>query len=185
MKIKRILIILVIAVLLIGILILFCTKNRQEVAYETGEIVPEEEISEEQERKTMVSIYFKDKQTGELTRETRMVDVKILANNPYQALIEMLLEGPKTESLEGTIPEGTKINGVGITGDMVFIDFTREFIDNHEGGLENESRTIYSIVNTLTELNEVNSVRILIDGKENCAFTDNAINFEQNFQRNN
>lgn len=51
------------------------------------------------------------------------------------------------------------------------------------GGAEAESATIYSIVNTLTELKEVNCVKFLIDGNENCSFKDNCINFSENFVR--
>ena len=182
MKGKRLIIVLVI-LLIIGAIIFFCTRNRQEEVVQ-GEITPQEEISEEQERKTMISLYFKDKQTGELAKETRMIDVKILAGNPYKELLQMLIEGPKTENLQGTIPEGTKINSVDIVGNIVYIDFSKEFINNHEGSLENEVKTIYSVVDTLTELNEVTFVRILVDGEENLGFLDGAMNFKENFERN-
>ncbi len=179
---KRLIIVMLI-LLIIGGVIFFCTRNRQEEVVQ-GEITPEEEISEEQERKTMISLYFKDKQTGELTKESRMIDVKVLAENPYKALVEMLIEGPKTEKLQSTIPDGTRINDISINGECIHIDLSKEFINNHEGGLDNESKTIYSIANTLTELNEVNFVRIFIDGEENLGFQDGNMNFQENFQRN-
>lgn len=179
---KRLIIVMLI-LLIIGGVIFFCTRNRQEEVVQ-GEITPEEEISEEQERKTMISLYFKDKQTGELTKENRMIDVKVLAENPYKALVEMLIEGPKTEKLQSTIPDGTRINDISINGECIHIDLSKEFINNHEGGLDNESKTIYSIVNTLTELNEVNFVRIFIEGEENLGFQDGNMNFQENFQRN-
>ena len=96
----------------------------------------------------------------------------------------MLIEGPKTEKLQSTIPDGTRINDISINGECIHIDLSKEFINNHEGGLDNESKTIYSIVNTLTELNEVNFVRIFIDGEENLGFQDGNMNFQENFQRN-
>ena len=43
---------------------------------------------------------------------------------------------------------------------------------------------MYSIVNTLTELNEVNGVKILIDGKENMAFNDKGMEFKEEFYKN-
>ena len=132
----------------------------------------------------MISLYFKDKQTGELTKENRMIDVKLLADNPYKALVEMLIEGPKTENLQGTIPEGTKINDININGECIHVDLSKEFINNHEDGLDNESKTIYSIVNTLTELNEVNFVRIFIDGEENLGFRDGNLTILEKLQRN-
>ena len=50
--------------------------------------------------------------------------------------------------------------------------------------MDEENLTIYSIVNTLTELIEVNAIKILIDGQENCAFSDNQVQFNQCFVRN-
>ena len=64
-----------------------------------------------------------------------------------------------------------------------FIDFSKEFIENHPGGMEEEKNTVYSIVNTVTELTEVNGVKILIDNEENKAFSDNSINFNEVFLR--
>ena len=65
----------------------------------------------------------------------------------------------------------------------MYLDLSKEFIDNHTGGQEQENKTVYSIVNTLTELNEVVSVKILINGREDQAFKDNKINFKNAFIR--
>ena len=63
------------------------------------------------------------------------------------------------------------------------IDFFEGFIKNHSGGLDEESKTVYSIVNTLTELIEVDGVKILINGEEGKAFLDEAISFKEVFVR--
>ena len=57
----------------------------------------------------------------------------------------------------------------------------KEFIENHSGGENKESTTIYSIVNTMTALTEVNGIKVLIDGKENESFKDEKINFKEVF----
>ena len=44
--------------------------------------------------------------------------------------------------------------------DILYIDFSKEFIEKHQGGEEMESNTIYSIVNTMTQLTEVNGIKI-------------------------
>ena len=46
-----------------------------------------------------------------------------------------------------------------------------------------EEKTIESIVNTLTELTEVNSIKILIEGEENKKFNDGEVSFEKIFIR--
>lgn len=174
-----------IILIIVGVIISICVTNEKEPQIDTiKEITPEEEISEEQERKTIISLFFKDKETQELTQEARSIDAKLLSGNPYEEIMKLLIEGPKVGNLEKTIPDGTKINSIIIKGSIVYLDLSREFIDNHEGGLDKESQTIYSIVNTLTELNEVSSVKILIDGQENLEFKDGCINFKGNFERN-
>lgn len=146
------------------------------------EYIPEEEISEEQMRQTIVSLYFKSQ--DELIPEARLIDVKELLNNPYEEILNMLIDGPKNSNLEKTIPDNTKINKIEKQGDYLIIDFSEEFISNHVGGEKNEEITIKSIVNTLTELTEINGIKILINGEENKSFNDSKIKFDKIFERN-
>lgn len=95
--------------------------------------------------------------------------------------MNLLIEGPKNEKLEKAIPEGTKVNKIELKENILRIDLSKEFIENHKGGAEAEARTIYSIVNTMTQLNEVEAVKIIIDGKEDSGFKDNCINFKNVF----
>ena len=176
-------------VLIIGIIILFLVLagvwyffiyNPSEKSA-VNEIVPEEEISEEQMRQTIVSLYFYNPETKSLMPEGRLIDVKDLLDNPYQKLIGLLIEGPQNQSLTKTIPDGTKVNKIELKGDILYIDLSKEFIDNHKGGVDEEKASIYSIVNTMTNLTEVNGVKILIEGEENKAFKDNIIKFDDPF----
>lgn len=181
MKNKKIIILVITVILIILICgILISKKNKKEYT----EYTPQEELSKEQERNTIISLYFKNKQTNELMPEARIIDSKQLLNNPYMVIINLLIQGPKNDKLEITIPEGTKVKSASLNGNILYIDFSEEFITNCKGGIEEESKIIYSLVNSLTELNEVSYIRILIEGEENKAFTDNAIGFRENFARN-
>ena len=115
--------------------------------------------------------------------EGRMIDAKLLLTDPYTTLISLLSETPKSDKLQSVIPEGTKVLNIELKEDIIYLDLSKEFIDNHNGGLQNEKATIYSIVNTLTELNEINNIKFLINGEENKAFNDNEINFRDVFSR--
>ena len=175
-----ILIIIVIICIVVGVILFLNNKPQEEIQ----EYQPQEEISEEQERQTMVSLYFVNKTTKTLEPEARLIDVKELINNPYTTLINLLIEGPKNENHEKTIPDGTTLLNSSLEGDVLKLDFSQEFINNHVGSMEEEQTTINSIVNTLTELTEVNSIKILINGEENKSFIDGEIDFTQNFTRN-
>ena len=183
MKNKKILVILIIIIIILGLVGYFINaqikKNKEQ--NKITEYVPEEEITLEQLRQTTVSLYFKQKNTNTLVPEPRKIDVKELTKIPYETLMKLLLEGPKSEKLEKVIPEGTKLNKIKKKNGIIYIDLSKEFIENHKGTIEEETLTIYSIVNTLTSLNEIEAVKIQIDGKEDSAFKDNAIKFKDPF----
>ena len=179
----RILIFVLLLFVLLGGYFLASSLYKEDENKDYQEYTPQEEISEEQYRETIVNLYFLNKNSKELMAEAVAIDAKTLSNNPYKKLVELLLEGPKNEKLERLIPEETKINKVEIKKNIVLVDFFEGFIKNHPEGLVEESKTIYSIVNTLTELTEVDGVKILINGEEGKAFLDEAINFKEIFVR--
>ncbi len=174
----------VIAVLIIGIVgVTIYLLTNKGTGVSQNEIQPQEEVADNTMRQTIVTLYYQNKETKELMPEGRMVDSKTLLTDPYATLMGLLIEGPKNEKLQSVIPEGTRVIKAELKGDIVYLDLSKEFIDNHKGGQEMENMTVYAIVNTLTQLNEVNSVKILINGREDQAFKDNKINFKNAFIR--
>lgn len=154
-------ILIIIIVLALALLIFFnvSTEVVENVENETV-IEPEQEISEEQMRQSSVILYFEDKESFELVKEERKVDVKNLLDNPYMYIVNLLINGTESQNLQNPMPEGTKVNKVELKGDCVWVDLSKEFLNS--SGMN----PIYAIVNSLTELKEVNSVKILIDGEE-------------------
>ena len=63
------------------------------------------------------------------------------------------------------------VRSIRIEGEVAVLDFSAEFITNHWGGSSAEEMTVYSIVNTLTELPFVRAVTILVEGKPIGALT--------------
>lgn len=172
-----IIIVLVIAIAITGILL---WSNRSKNT-EENVIQPQEEITDEQMRTALVTLYYMNKETKELTPEGKMIDVKKLLADPYETLINLLIEQPKNEKLQSAIPNGTKVLGAELKGDVVYLDLSNEFIENNS---VEEKTIINAIVNTLTELNEVNGVKILINGQENKEFKGGKFNFKDTFTRN-
>ena len=174
MKSKKIMIvffIVLIIILLGGYFLLQYYKNKnQETMVE--EYTPQAEITEEQERQTIVSLYFPLKDGDGLSPEARLIDIKEIINNPYEKLINLLIEGPKNEKNRKVIPENTKLNKTYLENDCVVLDFSAEILKYSKENKMEKENIIKSIVNTLTELTEVNKVKILVDGKENGEFQD-------------
>ena len=178
---KKTLIIIIILIIAIAITVFLLWKNKK---IESNVIQPQEETTDEQMRTALVTLYYINKETNELTPEGRMIDVKNLLTDPYETLVNLLTEEPKNEKLQSAISNGTKVLWAELKGDVVYLDLSSEFIENHEGGEKAEQATIKAIVNTLTELNEVNGVKILINGQENKEFKDEKVNFKDAFTRN-
>ena len=130
------------------------------------EYVPEVEISDKELRKTVVTLYFENEDENKVASETRIIDSKELLREPYETLIGMLLKGPKSSSLKTIIPESTKVLGASLNGSCVTINLSKEFVENSPEDVNRKCDMIYTIVNTLTELKEVESVKFLIDGEE-------------------
>ena len=171
---KRILIIFIFIILILGIIFgIYKRINKKEKI----EYIPQEEISDEQMRQTMISLYFKNE--DKLIPEVRLIDVKELIENPYEKILNLLIEGPKNENLEKTLPDGTRINKIEKNKDMLIIDFNEEFLDNKI----DEKIIINSIVKTLTELNEINKIKIIINGEENKEFKNGKIKLNNIFKR--
>lgn len=170
-KIVLIFAILLIVIFLIGFFSIKYVKNKKETEAK-NEYIPEEEISDEQSRETIVSLYFPDKETNMLKPEARLVNVKELIKSPYNILVEMLINGPKNDKLKGIIPENTKLLNSSLDGECLTLDFSSELLNYNKDDNKDKENLINSIVNTVTELNEVNKVKIHINGQTNDEFKD-------------
>ncbi|MCI8393775.1 MAG: GerMN domain-containing protein [Clostridia bacterium] len=181
MKNGKIFLILIGIIVLVVIAFAVIDFGKKDVGDSNSEITPGEEITEEQERQTIISLYYMNSETNTLMPEARIIDVKNLIENPYKSLTEYLIESPKTENLRSVIPTNTKVNGATNTLGVVTLDLSKDFIENQNA--ENISQGISAIVNTLTELNDVNSVKFLIDGEENKKIEGTDISFDKDFVR--
>lgn len=170
-KIVIIFTVLLMITLIGGYFIINYFKTHQEETI-VEEYTPEEEITEEQNRQTIVSLYFLEKETNELAPEARLVDIKEIMNTPYDKLVNMLIEGPKNEKYTKLIPENTKLNQTYKEKDMVYLDFSSDFLNYDKEDTTVKQNIIDSLVKTLTQLTEVNSIKILIDGEESEEFNE-------------
>ena len=184
MKNKRI--IMYISVLLIVLILVsvgYYIINRINKNKKILDYIPEEEITEAQLRTTIVTLYFLNPETEDLEAETRQIDAKELINYPYEVLINLLIEGPKNEKLIKLIPEKTKLINTEIKNNILYINFSKEFIEGQNLGKQQEELILKSITNTVTELTEINKITILIEGETDRSFPDNEIIFDKIFMR--
>lgn len=158
--------------------------NKTAIGYMTGEDFIDSIGENGTNKKRTVLMYYANEDGTQLVE----VSTEILYDSKVplgSLMVEELLKGPKEGQssefgkLQKTIPENTKLNGMTIRDNICYVDFSREFTNP----LPNISKevTIYSVVNLLAELPNVNKVQFTIDGEQIAKFGD--IDFSQAFER--
>ena len=111
---------------------------------------------------TELQLYFASADGMSVVEEPRFVYYS--SNVSVEKLVvEQLLKGPDTDGLLTAIPEGTKINSVSVAENGVcIVNFDATFETAVAGITENV--TLYSIVNSLTQLDNIKQVQILVNG---------------------
>lgn len=112
-----------------------------------------------------ITLYFSDAEASGLVREIRRVKVP-KGESLEKTVVSELIRGPQQEKMYRTVPQDTKIRSVETKDGVCFVNFSSEFISKHSGGTAAEELTVYSIVNSLTELSNVEKVQFLIEGKK-------------------
>lgn len=171
MKKKRI--ISIISLLLIILMVFIIYKNINIVKKENNEYqdyIPQEEISDEQAMQTKVILYFENIETGDLDSEIGLIEANKLIKEPEKEIMNLLIKGPQSSNLKKLIPDGTVIHDINIKNSCAEINLSNEFLEL--GDEKNKLKIINSIVNTLTNLKEINSVKFLINGETNEKLPD-------------
>lgn len=151
-------------------------------------IVMGEEEAQALSDKVPIHLYFTNADNKKLMLEVRYItlaEAKKSTSSLASLIVRELINGPTKESgLEKTIPDGTKLkNSVSVSSGVATVDLSKEFVSNHPGGKDAATVTIYSIVNSLTELKDVSKVKFTIDGKAQSDFKD-SFKFNSPFPRN-
>lgn len=162
---KKLFIIVVILILIGAVIWFVCnnisiTKSNEE---EFANYTPEEEISDKQLRQTSISLFFLDKETNLLKSESKLIDSTELLKNPYKLIVEKLIEGPTSDNMLSVFPENTKILDASLTGNCVILNFSEELMNFKDDS--QKFNIINSVLNSITQLNEVDSIKILINGE--------------------
>lgn len=111
-----------------------------------------------------VALYFADSTREKLVREMRTI--KITDQQPIeQYIINELIKGTKEKSMHSILSSGTVLASVDVEDNICYLNFKSNFIAENTGGSSHEKLVIYSIVNSLTELQTIGRVQFYIDGK--------------------
>ena len=138
------------------------------------------EISDEKVYRKIFKLYFRKK--NKLLAEERKIDIGL--NQPEEKyILEKIILGPENNNLESVVPKETKIYDIKTDKDICYISLSDDFLNINKLDLDDQKFAVYGIVNSLTELENINKVQFLIEtekiDKKNLVF-DLAKPFERN-----
>lgn len=109
-----------------------------------------------------IHLFYPQKKADVLAKEVRIVN---LENRKLEAVvIDELLKGAHKDGLRNVIPNGVKMLSIYTQDSIVYVNFNRALIKEKIEEAE-EALIIYSIVNSLTSIKNIDKVQILIEGE--------------------
>jgi germination protein M len=145
-------------------------ENSQRGAYEfinldRSNVLINPSIASQKSSWRSIKLYFKHPTKNYLVSEHRIISV-----NPLQPIesyiVKHLIEGPTEDKLARTVTSEAQILEVSTEEGICFVNLSSEFVSRRNIGPYQDIIAIYSIVNSLTELENVNSVQFLIDSEK-------------------
>ena len=138
---------------------------------------------EQENTKVMLRLYFANETGDGLIAVNRELSHNADVSNVSmeKIVLEQLIKGPANDETYPVVSPDTKIVSVTVKDGVCHINFDSAF----ETAINNVTTdvTIYSIVNSLSELSTVNKVQISIDGDTDNKFRDK-YDFSTVFERN-
>ena len=114
---------------------------------------------------TTVRLYFSDL-NGRYLVSTEQKTYFSSAEEIPTYVMEQLIAGPSEDDQLPTIPEGTELLGLTVDDDgSCTVNLSSEFLYNRPDTGFLERMTVLSIVNSLTELESIKTVQILVEGE--------------------
>lgn len=123
------------------------------------EYIPQEDVQ-------FLKIYYGIKGKDKLECESKRVRKNSMLIGQARQIVSSLLEKPTNERLYRLLPENLTLRGLFYDSGLFIIDFSREFNNVYNYGASEQTLAIYSIVNSITELEPKARVRFLINGTE-------------------
>jgi germination protein M len=109
-----------------------------------------------------INVYYANADGNALVGEQRILQ----GSHKYLEAFLELIKPPITPGLIQLVPATTKVNKISIISGNIDIDLSQNLIGDRFKSDFTDILLVHSIVNTLTEFKEVNTVTFFIDGKK-------------------
>lgn len=142
-------------------------EGKPAAGRERRELSPEDAIftgAEEKPRQIDVALYFPramGKGLGLETRELTLTEDDDL----YVTIAGTLLKGPTDPDLQTFLPGEDVLAGVWVDNGVCYVNFSSEFLDQAPEGEAEQNLLLYSVVDTLGNLDSITAVQLLVEGE--------------------
>lgn len=113
---------------------------------------------------TKITVYYANSDYRYLIPVTFGTKLENLQDQAVYAL-QLLLEEPEQDNLRRTLPKNTEILDLSIESGLCIVDFSHDFFRNKPITGASERMTVLSIVNTLTQFDEISEVQFYVEGE--------------------
>lgn len=125
--------------------------------------------AEDEPRQISVALYFPralGKGLGFETRELTLTEDDDL----YVMIAGALMNGPTDPDLQTFLPAGESLLGVWMDDGVCYVNFADDFLAQAPMGVAEQNLLLYSVVDTLGNLDSVTSVQLLVEGERLSEF---------------
>jgi germination protein M len=110
-----------------------------------------------------ITLYFGKKDSDKLYRTVR--NVKVADQQPIEYyIVSGLIKGTDDREYTSVLNKSTELISVDTEEDICFVNLSESFTEKNGG--DSAELAVYSIVNSLTELDNINRVQLLIEGRK-------------------
>lgn len=125
-------------------------------------------------------LYYADETGSRLVEANRRLTFNTNISKE-KLIVEQIILGPQNASLYPTVNPDTKIVSVTVKDGTCYVNLSQEFLT--QTNQVNPEVAIYSIVNSLVELSNVNNVQISVNGETDITFME-TVKLTDVFERN-
>ena len=127
------------------------------------------EDTDTNELEKRICLYFPEENNYYLREEFRVLtvgqDVSVA-----EYVVEELIKSTQAEGLCPSIPEGARLISAELKNGVCIVNFSREFVDSRPVTAAGQRLTIYSIVNSLVGLDNIDAVVFHIEGENGSGY---------------
>ena len=125
-------------------------------------------------REAVIALYFANEAMDGLVKVERTV-VYRSSSSMERIVVEQLLRGPEDSGAKASLPNTASLLSINVRDGVCYVNFDSKFITEVLGSYDYVP--VYSVVNSLTELPNVDKVQISINGSSETGFQRDILSF--------